>query len=73
MRCPSREDVYHVFDCAGALRELLQKEIALLRVQLGPTESAHSFGDTVRCSSRTAKSVSTCTWCATTGPKQWRP
>ena len=33
-----REDVYHEFDCAGALGELLQKKIALLRVQLGPTE-----------------------------------
>ena len=44
-----REDVCHEFDCAGALRELLQKETALLRVQLGPTESAHGFGDTVSC------------------------
>ena len=44
-----REDVHHEFDRAGALRELLQKEIALLRVQLGPTESAHGFGDTVSC------------------------
>ena len=44
---PGREDVHHEFDCASALRELLQKEIALLRVQLGPTESAHGFGDTV--------------------------
>ena len=46
---PGREDVYHEFDCACALRELLQKEIAPLRVQLGPTESAHGFGDTVSC------------------------
>ena len=36
-RYPGREeDVHHEFDCAGALGELLQKEIALLRVQLGP-------------------------------------
>ena len=48
-RYPGREDVYHEFDCAGALGELLQKEIALLRVQLGPTESAHGFGDTASC------------------------
>ena len=34
MRYLGREDVYHEFDCAGALRELLQKEVALLRVQL---------------------------------------
>ena len=33
-----REDVHHEFDCAGAVGELLQKESALLRVQLGPTE-----------------------------------
>ena len=46
-RYPSREDVYQEFHCAGALREHLQKEIALVRVQLGPTESAHGFGDTV--------------------------
>ena len=39
-----REDVHHEFDCAGALRELLQKGIALLRVQLAPTESEHGFG-----------------------------
>ena len=45
-RCAGREDE---FDCAGALRELLQKEIAPLRVQLGPTESAHGFGDTLSC------------------------
>ena len=45
-RCAGREDE---FDCASALRELLQKEIAILRVQLGPTESAHGFGDTVSC------------------------
>ena len=44
-----REDVYQEFDCASALRELLQKEIAQLRVHLGPTESAHDFGDTVSC------------------------
>ena len=48
-RYPSREDVYHELDCAGAMGELLQKEIALLHVQLGPTESAHGFGDTVSC------------------------
>ena len=46
MRCSSREDAHREFDCAGALRELLQKAIALLRVQLGPTESAHGSGDT---------------------------
>ena len=45
---PGREDVYHEFDCAGALG-LLQKEVALLRVQFGPTETAHGFGDTVSC------------------------
>ena len=38
-RCPGREDVYHEFDCASALKE----------VQLVPTESAHGFGDTVSC------------------------
>ena len=34
-RYPGREDVYHEPDCAGALRDLLQKETAPLRVQLG--------------------------------------
>ena len=48
-RYPGREDVFHGFDCAGAPRDLLQQQIALLRVQLGPTESAHGFGDTVSC------------------------
>ena len=48
-RYPGREDVCFEFDCAGALRELLQSEIALLRVQLGLTESAQGFGDTVSC------------------------
>ena len=48
-RYPGREDVYHEFHCARALRELLQKEIAQPRVQLGPTESAQGFGDTVSC------------------------
>ena len=42
-------DVFHGFDCAGTLRELLQKEVALLRVRLGPTDTAHGFGDTVSC------------------------
>ena len=45
----SREDVYHELDCAGALGELLQKETVVLRVQLGTTESAHGFCDTVSC------------------------
>ena len=48
-RYPGRDDVYHEFDCAGTLRELLQKKITILRVQLGPPESAHGFGDTVSC------------------------
>ena len=34
---------------ACALRELLQKETAPLRVHLCPIESAHGFGNTVRC------------------------
>ena len=46
---PGREDVHHEFDCAGALRELLQKETAPLRLHLCQTESAHGFGDTVSC------------------------
>ena len=37
-RYPGRDDVYRECDCASAPRELLQNEIALLRVQLGPTE-----------------------------------
>ena len=44
-RYPGREDVYHELDCAGALRELLQKETALLRVQLGPTVAARRVGN----------------------------
>ena len=39
----------HEPDCAGALRELLQKETAPLRLHLCQTESAHGFGDTVSC------------------------
>ena len=38
-RYPGREDVHHEFDCAGALRELLQNETAPLRVQLGADPS----------------------------------
>ena len=50
VRCKvPRQKVYREFDCAGALRELLQKEIPPLRVQLSPTESAHGFSDTVSC------------------------
>ena len=48
-RYVGKEGVCHEFDCASTLRELLQKEIVSLRVQLGPTGSAHGFGDTVSC------------------------
>ena len=65
---PGREDVHHEFGCEGALRELLQKEVVSLRVQLGPTESAHGFGDTVSCpfcpwlQLKNGKGFCTCTW-----------
>ena len=35
-RYPGKKKKYHEFDCAGALRELLQKGIAPLRVQPRP-------------------------------------
>ena len=43
MRCKVPRQKKYLPFCAGAPRDLLQKVIALLRVQLGPVESAHGF------------------------------
>ena len=75
VRYPGRRDVNHECDCARALRELLQKGIAPLRLHLCPTESAHGFGDTVSCPfcpwlQREARGVCTCNLVRHQGPER---